>query len=498
MAGEANAIKVGLEILAKGGNAIDAAIAAAFAASVTSPSNCGVGGYGGHAVIALAGGRKITAIDFNTAAPASARPDMFPLDGRGNVAGNVNAFGWRAAGVPGVLAGLELALQRYGTRSLRDILTPAIELCESGRFFSAVEVLGDRPRPAPATASPDAPLPREQQRNRALARLLNTLATRNTTESFYRGDLAATVADAFQRNGGLVTRADLAAYAAREVAPLTVAWNGATLHSAPLTASGLLYLQAIHALKILDWPKLSVPERLHAKLEALRIAWADRARTWGDPEYVRVPVEGLLSAAHAAESAGKIAAALKARQPVPLQVGPSHGGGTINLCAVDGDGNLIAITLTHGNGWGARVFVPELGIVLGNGMSRFDPRPGFPNSPGPGKRPINNMCPAIVTRGGVPVLAVGGGGATRIPSGVCEVLLNFVGLGTSMRAAIAAPRLHTDGTLDVGVEEIGLRDYGPLLEKLGYKPARRGNANIGAVVFDPATRATDGLSRRGA
>lgn len=491
--GDAVAAKVGLQVLENGGNAIDAAITAAFVAGIAHPGNCGIGGYGGHAVIGLAGGKKIIALDFNSAAPARARADMFPLEAGGSVVGKVNTFGWLAAGVPGTLAGLELALTRYGTRPLREVLAPAIELCESGRYAGAVKSLDSGPPPKAATSEPET-LPRELQRNAALAKTLRTLAARNSAESFYRGDLAATLADSFQRHGGLVTREDLAAYRAREVAPLTLDWNGVTLHTAPLTATGLLLLQAFAALKALDWARLPEPARLHAKIEALRIAWADRQRTWGDPAHVAVPVEQFRSTAYAAECAGKISAALRGRRPVPLEVDPSQAGGTTNLSATDRHGNLIAITLTHGGAYGAQVHVPELGVILGHGMSRFDPRPGRPNSPGPGKRPINNMCPTIITRGGVPVLAAGGAGGTRIPNSLYEVLLNYVGLGATLEAAHAAPRIHTDGTLKLGVEKKHPAAETTLLQEIGYSITQTPAANISAVSFDPATGATQGIT----
>lgn len=493
--GDSGAAAVGRTVLAGGGNAIDAAIAAAFAAGIVSPHNCGVGGYGGHAVIALAGSGKVTTIDFNSTAPARARADMFPCDAAGKVTGNVNTIGWLAAGVPGTLAGLELILRRYGTRSLRATLEPAIALCESGRHVAAVKGLDDEP-PPPGSAPLTAALPQAKQRNFALARFLRTLAARDSADSFYRGDLADIVADAFARFGGLVTRADLAAYQARELPPTAVEWNGAILHTAPLTASGPLVLEAMLALRSLKWERLSEAARVHAKVEALRIAWADRLATWGDPDHVAVPVERFLSPAHAEASAALIATALEQKRPVPLRVQPSLAGGTTHLSAADRHGNLIALTLTHGGGFGARVCVPELGVVLGHGMSRFDPRPGFPNSPGPGKRPITNMCPTIVTRQGTPVLALGGAGGTRIPSSLYEVLLNVVGLGRPLPEALAAPRIHTDGTTRLALPPKFPAQPAAELRTLGYETVPGPAALISAVSFDPRTRESAGLSVR--
>ena len=497
--GDRVAAKIGESILRDGGNAVDAAIAAAFAAGIASPHNCGIGGYGGHAVIALAGGKKIVAIDFNSTAPAAARGDMFPVDATGRVPGNVNNTGWLAAGVPGTLAGLELALQRYGSRSMRDILAPAIDLCEKGAHVAVVKGIDDLPEkgPRPATDSASA-LPAEKRRNAALARTLKTIASRNSADSFYRGDLAETVAAAFKQHGGLVTRADLAVYQAREVAPMTLDWNGAIIHATPLTSTGPLLLEAFGILKSLNWAKLDAAQRQHAKLEALRIAWTDRLRYFGDPDAVAVPLDRLLSAAYASELGEKVSTAIQAGRPVPLDVRPSTAGGTTNISAVDAAGNMIAITLTHGGSFGARVVVNELGVVLGHGMSRFDPRPGLPNSPGPRKRPINNMCPAVVTRGGIPVLALGGAGGTRIPNSIYEVLLNYVGLGSPMDTAMLSPRLDSQGTLTVGLEKKHTPADETFFKTIGYTTSRFTPAMVGAVEFQPATRVTRGMTAGGA
>ena len=166
----------------------------------------------------------------------------------------------------------------------------------------------------------------------------------------------------------------------------------------------------------------------------------------------------------------------------------------MNLSAADAHGNLIAITLTHGGGYGAKVVVDGLGMVLGHGMSRFDPRPGRPNSPGPGKRPLNNMCPTIVTRDGVPVLAAGGAGGTRIPNSVYEVLVNAVGLGATPDAAMASPRLHTDGTLQLGLEKSHSAADEAFLKALGYETTRGASANVSVAAFDPVTRQTRGIT----
>ena len=497
--GDSVAAKIGETVLKEGGNAIDAAVATALAAAIVSPSKCGIGGYGGHATIGRADG-KITSIDFNSAAPAAAREDMFPLDEKGNVKGNLNSHGWLAAAVPGTMAGLQLALERYGTRSLRDVLAPSIQLCEEGVYLAPIKGIDDASRndPRPDSTQTDSSAGRAKQRNLALAKLLKTLAKRNSVESFYHGDIARKIAEAFQKNGGLVTFEDMSAYRAREVEPVKLDWNGMTIHTAPLTSPGLMLLEAMSILKTLDWEKLSAQERLHAKIEALRIAWADRNEFFGDPEKVKVPVEKLVSSNHIGQMAEKVRAALKAQKPVSLKNDSSKDAGTINITAADRQGNMIALTLTHGGSFGARVSVEELGMVLGHGMWRFNPRPGHPNSPGPGKRAVNNMCPTIVTREGKPIFALGAAGGTRIPNTIYEVLINYVGLNQSMDEAMNAPRVDTTGELKLGLEKTHSPDEEKFLQKIGYNTSYVNSAYVSAVSFDAKTKECRGISNGGA
>ncbi len=496
--GDPVAAKVGEDFLKNGGNAIDAAVAAAFAGGIVSPSKCGVGGYGGHAIIALAGGKKITAIDFNSVAPAAAREDMFPLDEKGRVKNKLNAIGWLAAAVPGTLAGLQLTLERYGTRSLRDVLAPAIQMCEEGVYLVPIKGIDDASRndPRPDSAQTENVVP-EKKRNLALAKLLKTLAARNSADSFYRGDIARKIADAFQKNGGLVTFADLATYHAREVAPLKLDWNGMTIHTAPLTAPGVMFLESISILKALDWKKLPALQRLHAKLEAMRIGWADRLEYFGDPEKIDVPMEKLLSSNHVSAMAEKVRTALKTQQPVALRIDSTEDEGTMNITAADRHGNMIAITLTHGGSYGARVSVEEFGMVLGHGMWRFDPRPGHANSPGPGKRAVNNMCPTVVTQHGKPILVLGAAGGTRIPNSIYEVLINFVGLGASMVKAMNVPRLGTTGGLKLGLEKGHSPEEEAFLKKIGYKVSNAFSAYVSAATFDGKSGTARGISSGG-
>jgi gamma-glutamyltranspeptidase/glutathione hydrolase len=495
--GQPEAAQVGADVLAAGGNAVDAVVAAALTAGVVAVPACGIGGYGGHMVIASPDGKTATAIDFNSAAPALAREDMFPLNDKGQVKDNVHLVGWLAAGVPGTLAGMQLALDRYGTQPFRKLVQPAITFARDG--FAVRTGFANATRAARAQLLKDAgsakllldkgePLQAGSTfRNPDLADLLQTLAERQSVESFYRGDIGERIAAAFKKNGGLVTAQDMANYRAREVEPLSLTWRGYTIRTAPLTAGGLTVLQALGTLKALGWDRRPAddPRTNHALLEALRIAWDDRLKRLGDPEKGTVPVERLLSEDYARETTGRVAAAVQAGKPAPAATDGRSADGTIHLSAVDARGRMVALTLTHGGSFGSMVTVDGLGLVLGHGMSRFDPRPGHPNSPGPGKRPLHNMCPTVVLRDGRPVLALGGRGGRKIPNAVFQVLAHYVGRDASLEAALAAPRPHTEGDLNLLVEPKWPEEEVNYLKKAGYTLRTGASAVVDGVVFDP-------------
>ena len=449
----------------------------------------------------------------------SSRSDLFKPDAKGVVPGQANEFGWLAAGVPGILAGLQLALDRQGTRPFRELVAPAIQVAREGfkvsdgmaKTLASFAPLAKSHEGGRALFFKDgAPLAAgDTYRNPEVAALLETLAQRNSVDSFYRGDIAQRIGEVFQKYGGLVTAKDLAAYQARAVEPLRMEWNGFDLRTAPLTAGGLTVFQVLNTLRELDWGRgragdLQSPSgapdtdgrrlqvagtaQTHARLEALRIAWADRLALLGDPDHADVPVAKLLSADYARATADRVRQAVKEGKVLAHAATTRDHTGTINLSVVDRDGNLAAITLTHGNSYGARVTVDGLGLTLGHGMSRFDPHPGHPNCPGPGKRPLHNMCPTIVLRDGRPVLAIGGRGGRKIPNALFEVLTRHVGLGESLEAALAAPRPHTEGNLNLELEAKWPAAEAEALAKLGYKMKTAASATLSAAAFDPQTR----------
>jgi len=493
--GETAGEEAGARILAEGGNAIDAAMAAALVSCVAVPARCGVGGYGGHMTIATENGRKVTSIDFNSAAPGVAQPDMYQLGGDGKVLNDANFHGWLAVGVPGTMAGIQLAIDRFGTRSVRELVQPALMLARKGvvisaQFANTLRMTAARLRKDPASAAiylrDDQPLRAgDTLTNPKLAEVLSTLADRNSVDSFYRGDIAQQLADDFKRNGGLVTAGDLAAYRAREVKPYRLDWEEHTIYTAPLTAGGFTVFEAITFLKALDWnPRSSAVDNVHPWLEALRLAWKDRLELLGDPEKVNVPAEKLLSKSYVREQSQRIREAFKKRQALPIQIEKHLDEGTVDLCCVDSHGNMVAITLTQGGGFGAQVTSGSLGITLGHGMSRFNPRPNHPNCPGPAKRPLHNMCPTLVLWDGKPSLAVGAAGGLKIPNSIYEVLTEFVGRGKNVADAVAAPRIHTTGTSEVGIEAGFSTISADYLKKVGFDVKPSPNAMVSAVAYD--------------
>jgi len=486
---------VGARILAQRGNAVDALVATALAGAVTQPHQTGIGGYGAHAVIAMDGGKRIAALDANSMAPAAFTPDIFKPGDDGQVPGRKNQHGWLAAGVPGVMAGLKRALDQYGTLRFSDVLRPAIGLAREG-FKVTPALAGVFERQAAALKKDPgsaklylrggvAPKAGETWRNPALAQVLTTLAQAESVEPFYRGDIALRIAEAFAKQGGLLTKDDLAAYQAQLVNPLELTWGERTIYTAPLTCGGFSVVQMLKLLQAMSWDRMSGDlTRAHARVEAMRLAWRDRLALLGDPEFAEIPQQKLLSDDYAGEGAQRILAAVKRGRVVDYGVRTKTQGGTLSFSACDRHGNVAALTLTHGEAFGAQVTVDGLGLTLGHGMSRFDPQPGHPNAPGPRKRPLHNMVPVVITEGKRPVVAIGGRGGRKIPNAIFEFLTQYVVENRPFAAALAAPRVHTEGTLAVDFQKDWPAATTEGLAGLGYAVKTGGSATLSAVALD--------------
>lgn len=486
---------VGAKILADGGNAVDALVATALAGAITQPHQTGIGGYAAQGMFAMNSGRRIAALDANTRAPAAFTKDIFKPDAQGGVEGKKNYHGWRSTGVPGVIAGLKLALDEFGTWSFADVLQPAIQLARDG--FELTPALVNRIAAARASFEKDpgtarlffpkgtAPAAGSRFKNPELAELLTTLAQANSVDSFYRGDIALRIAEGFAKNGGLVTATDLAKYRARVVEPLRLQWGEHTIYTPPLTCGGITVLQILMMLNALKWDTIQDQRlRLLLRTEAMRLAWRDRLQLLGDPDFGPVPQDKLLSLDYAAECAERISSTLHAGKILEPDFETSTQGGTLSFSACDRDGNIAALTLTHGDGFGAHVTVDGLGLILGHGMSRFDPRPEHPNAAGPGKRPLHNMVPLVITKGTQPVVAIGGRGGRRIPNTILDFLLEYVVLGQSFREALSAPRLHTEGSRIIEHTKNWKPENINTLSEAGYMVKVGGSATLSGVAVE--------------
>jgi gamma-glutamyltranspeptidase/glutathione hydrolase len=456
------ATKVGVDILRRGGNAIDAAVAVGYALGVVFPAAGSLGG-GGFMTVQFADGRR-TFIDFRETAPLAATADMY-LDRDGNVLRERSRKGYLAAGVPGNVAGFELALAKYGTMPRAAVMAPAIRLAQRGFVLEQgdVDLLAlatrDFREDAPSAAvflrrgQPYAAGERVVQKD--LARTLARVA-RLGSAGFYEGPVADAIVTASRRGGGIITKADLARYRAKERAPIECDYRGYRVVSAPPPSSGgVIVCEILGILEdypLREWGFHSA-RAVHYQIEAMRHAFVDRNSYLGDPDFVRNPVERLLDRTYAARIRAAIDPA-KAGVSSDLEPGiaPHEGTNTTHYSIVDRHGNAAAVTYTLNNWFGARVMPPSTGILLNDEMDDFTVKPGVPNLYGlvqgeanaiaPGKRPLSSMSPTIVSRDGKPVLVIGAPGGSRIITVVVNVILNTVDYRMDLQEAIDAPRLH--------------------------------------------------------
>ncbi len=487
--GQREAAVVGRQILEQGGNAVDAMVAASLVACVVALPSTGIGGYGGVVIVGLPGG-KLTAIDMNTAAPKAMQADQYVRKSDGSIDDRAHMKGWTSVGVPGILAGLESLHKLHGSMPLADLMAPAIEFAEKGfvmaagiaraiktseKFFS-----GDPGSSKLYLRNGKALASGETFTNPDLARMLRDFAHDGTFADFYRGKVAAKIAQQCQAGGGWLTTDDMAEYKATRVEPIAIQWRGLHIHTLPPTAGGLTALQTIRILDALNWPNAWPGHQADiALVESLRIAWNDRLNSLGDPKFVNVPIERLLSEAYAIESADRIRQAIRDGKPLPGQSDGRTAGGTIHLNAVDKSGMFVAHTFTHGDGFGAGVTVDGLGLTLGHGLSRFDPRPGRANSPGPGKRPLHNMCPTILMKDDAPIAAVGGTGGRRIVSAIANVLAQRIGGEAELGKSLKAVRVHCEGDVELLLDK--QHPAWSALEQFGYHLTAGSVASVSGI-----------------
>ncbi|HLL27090.1 MAG TPA: gamma-glutamyltransferase [Xanthobacteraceae bacterium] len=467
VAEEARAARIGVDILKRGGNAVDAAVAVGFALAVTLPYAGNLGG-GGFMLVRLAHENKMTAIDYRETAPAGTKADTF-LDVRGEADPKKSREEGVAIGVPGTVAGLAFAHRQYGSGkfTLAELIAPAIELARGGivvdveladAFAKAKPLLARWPSTAAIFLHPDGSPFGEGELlvQRDLASTLEEIA-RQGPEAFYAGRIAEQIARSVQAAGGVMTREDIARYQALERAPVAGNYRGYDIFSMPPPSSGGVHLLQI--LNILEGYDLSVLgaasiQGTHLMVEAMKLAYADRARFLGDPQFVQVPVAGLLSSSYAAELRKHIEPehALRADELPGGNPAAYEGDHTTHYSIVDGDGNAVANTYTLNLRFGAGLVAEGTGILLNNELDDFAAKPGAPNAfglvgglanaPGPGKKPLSSMAPTIVLKNGKLFLVTGSPGGSRIISTVVNVLVNVIDYKMNIAEATAAPRVH--------------------------------------------------------
>jgi gamma-glutamyltranspeptidase / glutathione hydrolase len=449
----------GAEMLAAGGNAIDAAIAAFFALTVVEPMMVGVLG-GGMAHIRLADGRQ-TVIDGQSMAPLATGPTTFTPDpnrapGTMDTIGRKNAVGPTSVASPGNLKGWCEALERFGTFSLADVTEPAIR--HASRGFRVTPYLHECVSDCAADMARDAEIAKLYLPDGAPIKPGTRLVTGDYAETLraiaregpsilYSGSLGQRYVEHMERSGGYLTKADLVHQHTVTREPVRGTYRGFEITGPPPPSSGPLHIiQMLNILEGYDIGALGfgTPDTVHLLAEALKIAFADRAAATADPAFVKVPVGRLLDKAYAADRRGRIDP-LRA-QHWSAEVSPGDGGGhTTHLTVADGSGNIVASTQTINSLFGARYIVPGTGMIPNNYMFVFDPRPGLANSIAPGKRITSSMSPVIVLRDGRPVWALGLPGGLRIFPSVMQALSNLIDHGMSVQEAVEAPRVWTQG-----------------------------------------------------
>jgi gamma-glutamyltranspeptidase/glutathione hydrolase len=486
--------EVGASVLARGGNAVDAAVATAFAMTVVEPFMSTIAGSGTMLVHLERRGVTVV-VDFNGMAPLRAEASMYRLAGGVSdalfawprVEGDANVHGHRSVAVPGSVAGLALALERYGTMTLADLLRPAITLARDGfvpdwslalhtaRFTEELMAYPESARTylrhGRSIYRPPSMDPGDRVRYPDLARSLEQIA-RDGTDAFYRGAIAEAIHDEMAAHGGLITRDDLAAYEVVVTEPLRGRYRGLDLALSPGATGGVTALEILNILGAFPPEQVGVrtPAGLHRRAEAVRRGFLDRFAHLGDPAHVKAPWEELTSVAYARKVARTIRsrATLPARRPRGRhRAGAATPDCTTHVCAIDRDRNMVSLTHTAVSLFGSRVVVPGTGILLNNGMIWFDPEPGKPNSVAPRKRGLVNMVPVLGFRSGRPSLAVGAPGGRKIVSAIPQVIASLADGRLSMQAAIEAPRLHTEGESLMVDDRVGERALAAL-ERLGH------------------------------
>ena len=507
------ASQVGADVLRRGGNAVDAAVAVGYALAVVYPQAGNIGG-GGFMTVRLADGRT-TFLDFREKAPLAATAGMFQ-DAKGDLIPGLSTDSWKAVAVPGTVMGLETARVRYGTMSRAALMAPAIRLARDGFVLGqgdagimALEAgrLGRDPAMRRIFLPAGKPLTKgDRLVQRDLAVTLSQVSARGP-DAFYKGPIGAAIAEASQAGGGIITREDFAAYRVRELKPIECDYRGYHVISAPPPSSGgVAICQTLNILQGYDLSAMGFRSaaEVHVLVEALRRVFYDRNNKLGDPDFVANPVAQLLDPAYAA----RLRAGIDLERATPSSAlgppaQPAEGRNTTHYSVLDAQGNAVSVTYTLNDWFGAHRVAGRTGIVMNNEMDDFTAKIGQPNMFGlvqgannavaPGKTPLSSMSPTILTRDGKVALIIGSPGGSRIITITLQAILNMIDHGMDVQAAIDAPRIHAQWLPDViSVEPFGLSpDTRRLLEARGHRLSDEGPWGIaeGIVTGAPTLQA---------
>ncbi len=506
-----HAAEAGAQMLRAGGNAVDAAVATAFAVAVTQPFSAGLGG-GAFALIRVPGG-EVFALDAREVAPAAATRDMYVKEG---VPERASLFGPLAVAVPGFTQGMALAQRKFGKLELAQVLAPAIELAEEGFEIGAYHARmvnrasrflpGERfpetariqftPLRRDGGASPGMRLVQED-----LAKTLRAIAT-GGPEVLASGEIAHKIAAEIERRGGIVTAKDLAAFRPKMREPVRGRYRGLAVYSFPPPSSGgAVLVQALNILEGFDLGSHGAgsSQTIHLVTEAMKLGFADRAAYMGDADFVDVPVEKLTSREYAERQRSRMNRNRATKLEGPGL--PANDSGTAHLSATDAEGFAVALTMTINTPFGSGITVPGTGIILNNEMDDFAVAPDTPNAYGlvdttganaiaPGKRPLSSMTPTILTKGGQTFMVTGSPGGPRIISTTLETVLSVVDFGMDVQAAVSVPRFHHQWIPDkLRLEPEFAPDVVEALRKRGHDvdvQSRHWSA-AEAIVVDPET-----------
>jgi gamma-glutamyltranspeptidase/glutathione hydrolase len=514
------ASRIGTEVLRRGGNAYDAAVAVQFALAVALPAAGNIGG-GGFLLYRGADGQE-GALDFRETAPAAATRDMY-LDKQGNVVPNLSTLGHRAAGVPGTVAGMEALHKKLGKLPWQDLVQPAVDLAAKGLMLTEKEAAGlngakndfAKVNPYNAYLIPGTWHAGEVIRYPELARTLERIRDQGRA-GFYEGATADLIVTEMQRGHGIITKADLRAYQPKWRAPLHGQYRGYdVLTFPPPSSGGVALLQMLQMLEPYDLKKAGwhTPQATHLITEAERRVYADRATFLGDPDFGKVPVARLLDHGYNQQ---RMATTRPHRATASQDVtaGPGIPGyesdQTTHYSIVDAQGNAVSCTTTLNGAYGSKVVVAGAGFLLNNEMDDFSAKPGVPNSYGlvggtanaiaPGKRMLSSMTPAILTRQGKLTMVVGTPGGSTIITSVMQAILNVLDYDMTMQQAVAAPRLHHQWLPDqIDTEADALTPTASdSLRRRGYTLNPRGRwGRIDAIRVLPDGRLEGGADPRG-